>query len=471
MPSPRSLLGPRGIVDSFHHQREVALADESRAGIFSGRVAVLFGTQVFGAAVGIVNGILLARLLGPAAKGDYYILIILPATTMVLIQLGLPQAFGFFAARGQTVGMVMKAMVLTVFLSASAFVVLIVFMPVIRTAFLHAISLDLILFAFLALPLALNATFTSGIVTGRQAVRWYAGVNMAYPVATTALLVIVLGGISQSVGAALAVYLIASSIQTVGFAIGARHVIRSVPEATPVTYRELFRYGLPFFPGSLSQFFSARADVFLIAFLIPDPSAALGYYSLAVGLAELVFFFPNAVATLYFPHVAGSEREESDRQVAMVSRVALLVTAIVGVALVPGAIVLITTLLPAYLPALPALFVLLPGVVALSTTKIVYGYVTGIRMPAITSYINIFAFVLNIALNLILIPMYGIVGASASSMVSYTVSSLVFTMIAARLANARVRDFWIPRASDVRFLFDMTVAIVRRARGGTPATT
>jgi len=174
---------------------------------------------------------------------------------------------------------------------------------------------------------------------------------------------------------------------------------------------------------------------------------------------------------LYFPHVAGSEREESDRQVAMVSRVALLVTAIVGVALVPGAIVLITTLLPAYLPALPALFVLLPGVVALSTTKIVYGYVTGIRMPAITSYINIFAFVLNIALNLILIPMYGIVGASASSMVSYTVSSLVFTMIAARLANARVRDFWIPRASDVRFLLDMTVAIVRRARGGTPATT
>ena len=84
----------------------------SRADTFSGRVLVVFGTQVFGAGIGIINGILLARLLGPAAKGDYYFLVLLPATTIALIQLGLPQAFGFFAARGQTVGMVGKSIVL-----------------------------------------------------------------------------------------------------------------------------------------------------------------------------------------------------------------------------------------------------------------------------------------------------------------------------------------------------------------------
>jgi O-antigen/teichoic acid export membrane protein len=441
--------------------------EASRADTFSGRVVVLFGTQVFGAAVGIVNGILLARLLGPAGKGDYYILIILPATTMVLIQLGLPQAFGFFAARGQTVGIVTKAMVLTVVLSLGAFVGLIALMPFIRSAFLHEIPLPLILFAFLALPLALNATFTTGIVTGRQAVRWYAAVNMAYPIATTALLIVILGEISATVTAAIAIYLIASLIQTIGFAIGAWRVTAAGREtAQRVSYRELFRYGLPFFPGSLTQFFSARADVYLIAYLIPEPSAPLGYYSMAVGLAELVFFFPNAVATLYFPHVAGSLREDSDRQVAMVSRVALLITAAVAVALVPVSVLMIRILLPAYEPALPALFVLLPGVVALSTTKIVYGYVTGIRMPAITSYVNIFAFIINIIGNLILIPLFGIVGAAAASLISYTISSLVFTTIAARLADARVLDFWIPRLSDIRFIIAVTIGLIRRVLRG-----
>lgn len=443
----------------------------SRAGTFSGRVLVLFGTQVFGAGVGIVNGILLARLLGPAAKGDYYILILVPTTTMVLIQLGLPQAFGFFAARGQTVGIVTKTIVLTATLSLAAFLAVIALLPLLREAFLHGIGLEQILFAFLALPLALNATFTTSIVTGRQAVHWYAAVNMACPIASTVLLVLILGGLGPSVNGAIAVYLIASSIQSIGFAIGARRVSAVNTRTKPVSYRELFRYGLPFYPGSLTLFFSYRADAYLIAWLMAEPSAPLGYYSMAVGLAELVFFFPNAVATLFFPHVAGSSREESDRQVAMVSRVALLVTAAVAVALAPAAVLMIRIVLPAFVPSLPALLILLPGVVALSATKVVYGYVTGIGMPAVTSYVNIFAFVLNIIANLILIPRFGIVGASTASLVSYSVSSVVFTTIAARLANTRVLDFWVPRSSDLRFIVTMTIGLVRRVLGATPGGT
>jgi O-antigen/teichoic acid export membrane protein len=165
------------------------MVDTSRAGTFSGRVGVLFGTQVFGAGVGIVNGILLARLLGPAAKGEYYLLILVPSTVMVLIQLGLPQAFGYFSARGQTLGMLGKSLVLTAVLSSAAFVGVLVLLPLLSDAFLHGIGLGLVLFAFLALPLALSATFTSGIVMGRQAVRWYAAINTAYPIATTLLLV------------------------------------------------------------------------------------------------------------------------------------------------------------------------------------------------------------------------------------------------------------------------------------------
>ena len=54
---------------------------------------------------------------------------------------------------------------------------------------LHGIDSSLVVLAFLALPLALNSTFMSGIVLGRQAVRWYAAVNMILPIVTTALLV------------------------------------------------------------------------------------------------------------------------------------------------------------------------------------------------------------------------------------------------------------------------------------------
>ena len=387
------------------------MADTSRARTFSGRVGVLFGTQVFGAAVGIVNGILLARLLGPAAKGDYYLLVLIPSTVMVLVQLGFPQAFSYFSARGETIGMVGKSLVLTIVLSGAAFVGVLALLPLLQDAFLHGIGLGQVLFAFLALPLALNATFATGIVMGRQAVRWYAAVNMAYPIATTFLLIAILGGLGPSVTGAIAVYLAASLIQSVGFTIGARRVSAANPRAERVSYRELLRYGLPFYPASITGFFSYRIDAYLIAWLIASPAAPLGYYSMAVGLAELVFFFPSAVSTLFFPHVAGSPREESDRQVAMVSRVTLLVSGTVAILLIPAVLTMIWILLPAFGQSIPAFLVLLPGVVTLSAARVVGGYVSGIGRPGINSYVSVGSFVVNVIANLILIPRFGIAGA------------------------------------------------------------
>jgi O-antigen/teichoic acid export membrane protein len=442
------------------------MVDTRRAGTFSGRVGVLFGTQVFGAGIGIVNGILLARLLGPAAKGDYYLLILVPSTVMVLIQLGLPQAFGYFSARGQTLGMVGKSLVLTVVLSSAAFVGVFALLPLLRDAFLHGIELGQVLFAFLALPLALSATFTTGIVMGRQAVRWYAAVNIAYPIATTFLLVAILGGLGPSVNGAIAVYLAASLIQSIGFTIAARRVNAANTEATPVSYRALFRYGLPFYPGSITGFFSYRIDAYLIVWLIADASAPLGYYSMAVGLAELVFFFPSAVSALFFPHVAGSPREDADRQVAMVSRVTLLVTGAFAILLIPAAVMMIWILLPAFGPSILPFLVLLPGVVALSASRVVGGYVAGIGRPGINSYVSVGSFVVNVIANLILIPRFGIVGASAASLVSYSLSALWITVIAARLTRTPLAGFWIPRVSDARFTVATVMGLVGRLRGG-----
>jgi Na+-driven multidrug efflux pump len=90
-------------------------------------------------------------------------------------------------------------------------------------------------------------------------------------------------------------------------------------------------------------------------------------------------------------------------------------------------------------------------------------------MTAVTSYVNGGAFVLNILVNLVLIPRFGIVGAATASLISYTVSSVVFTAIAARLAHVRVIDFWLPRLSDLRFTVATSATLARRVLGGVAA--
>lgn len=436
--------------------------DTSQASTFSGRVVVLFASQVVGTGLGILTGILLARLLGPAAKGDYYLLVLMPATALVLLQVGLPQALQFYTARGHMAGILTKSVVLTVALTLAAALGAAAILPLIRDEAMGSIGLEQIAFAFVGFPLGLSAMFTTAIVMGRQAVRWYAGANLAGAIAGIVLLVVVFGAFGASVNTAIAVYLLSLGVQTAGFAAGARAVRSASQSSRHVSYRELFGYGLPFYPGSLAVFLSYRVDAYLIAFLIVDASEPLGYYSMAVGLAEMVYFFPKAVSTLFFPHVASSPREEADRQVPLVARVTMLVTGAFAILLVPAAIVLIWVILPAYGPSMPPLLVLLPGCVALSSSYVLNGYLRGIGRPGVTSTISVVSLVVNIVANLILIPRFGIVGAAGASLVSYSLTSLALSVVAARMAQVRLIDFWIPRMSDVRYLVEASANILRR---------
>jgi O-antigen/teichoic acid export membrane protein len=80
------------------------------------------------------------------------------------------------------------------------------------------------------------------------------------------------------------------------------------------------------------------------------------------------------------------------------------------------------------------------------------------------------AFALNIAANLVLIPRFGIAGAAAASLLSYSASSVAFTAAAARLSRTHFLDFWIPRRSDVLFTLTTTVGLVRRVLAMAPGS-
>lgn len=442
------------------------MQETARAGTFSDRVVVMFGTQVVVVAVGIVNGILLARVLGPAGKGDYYLLVLLPTTMSILLQLGLPQAFEFFAARGQTAGLTGKSFVLTAVLSIIGLAVVVVFLPILQGAILHGIGTELVLLALCVLPFILQAPLSAAIVIGRQAVRWYAAIYLCQPLSTTILLAILVWALGWGVPGAILVVVLVAVINAIGFTIGAIRVSRTVPQPGTAPVHELVSYGLRFYPGSLADFFDYRTDAYLIAFLIANPAESLGYYSLSVALAEMVFLFPSVVATIFFPHVAGSNREDADRQVALVSRVTLIVSGAFALLLIPVAIAMIWTVLPAFGQSIPPFLVLLPGVVALSGAKVVGGYVTGIGRPGICSIVSVIALAVNVVVNLALIPRLGIIGAATASLVSYTLSSLLLTVVAARFSHAPAWRYWIPDIDDARYVATTTAGLVRRAYEG-----
>jgi O-antigen/teichoic acid export membrane protein len=441
------------------------VTQSNRTGGFFERVAVLLFGQVLVTGISIIYGFIFARLVGPAGKGEYYLLVLVPATALVFIQLGLPSALGYYAARSQTRGILLKALVLAIGLSAVAIAVVVALYPILSETVLRGLDPVLVAAAMLSLPLLAIATFTTGILTSLKAVRWYTAVQVTQAVASVGLVIVVVGLLGYGVAGAIGIYLFAAAILMVGGVVGVRRAVRTVTSPSAVSFRELFRYGIPLYPGSITTFLSYRVDAYLIALLITDPSTALGFYSLAVTLAEMVLLVPTAVSWVLFPHVAGSERDDADRAVLVVTRVTLLATATAAIAFSPVATILVYVGLPAFTASLPAYYVLMPGAVAMSVTKTAGGYVAGLGRTGTVSAVTITAAVVNIVANVVLIPVFGIVGAALASLISYSFSSLAFTIIAARLTHARVRDFLVPTMADIAFTWGTVMAALRRVLG------
>jgi len=452
------------------HQEPAAAADAALAGGFSRRVLVYFLTQVITAALGLFNGFLLARLIGPEGRGDYYLLTFYPTTLMALGQLGLPQAFTFFTARRQFDGLIPRTIAFAIVIGSGLFLATVVLLPELQQTLLKGLAPLAILAGLVALPFMLNANFTTGIVVGRQAASRMALIYVGVSALTTVLIVVLVGVLGLGVWGAVVGFVLSYVAYAAAFLALSLRVIREVASVGAAGTGRLLGYGLQFFPASLSQFFAARTDVLLLAALLTDASAPIGYYSLAVGIAELVFLFPNAVSTFFFPHVAGVSREDSDSQVASVSRVTMLLTGLVALALAPAATIAIVVVIPAFSPALPSFYILLVAATASGPARVLAGYLAGLRRPGLASAVNLSALFANVALGLLAIPRFGIVGAGLAVLISSLLSSVVCAAIAARLSGEPFAAFWVPRLADVRFVIQSGRSFAGRIarRRGTP---
>jgi O-antigen/teichoic acid export membrane protein len=230
---------------------------------------------------------------------------------------------------------------------------------------------------------------------------------------------------------------------------------------------ELAGYGARSYPASVAGFFNYRADVFLLSALLGDP-AAIGLYGLAVSLAELTFFVPDSVATVFFPRVASSDRRTADELAPVVSRFTVLLTTLAAIGLVPVAFAAVYLIIPDFSASLPAFLIILPGIVALSVSKILSSYVSGLGLPLRVALVSSSALGINLVANLVLIPSYGFQGAAAASLISYSAHAAMLLVITSRLTRRSPFAYLVPSGAEWRRLSAGLRELRERLRGSRP---
>ncbi len=424
---------------------------------FARRIMGVFATRVVRFSLGFVINFTLARILGPAGRGVYQLATLTPTTVVNLGQLGLPNAFSFYAGRGRSGARLLTlGLLITGGLSVLLLGGILLALPLLAGTVLRAAPFDLLLLAAFTIPFQLLAAFAGATLIGRQTMRNYNIILIGQSVLMVLLIVALVGIAGLGVTGAVIATIVVAVATGLATAFELRRSVAADGGDTGrpgVRLSELAGFGARIYPASVAGHFGYRADLFLLSALLGDPRA-IGLYTLGVSLAELTFFVPDAVSTVFFPRVASMDRQSADQKVATVTRFTVLITLIATLALIPAAFLAVHVILPDFRESLPAFLVLLPGIICLTVAKVLASYVGGLGIPLQVAMASVTALGVNIAANLLLIPALGFMGAAVASLVSYTLNAAMLLGIAARLSRQRPLEFVLPTGAEVRRLRD-----------------
>jgi O-antigen/teichoic acid export membrane protein len=179
------------------------------------------------------------------------------------------------------------------------------------------------------------------------------------------------------------------------------------------------RQGLRTYPGELAAMLHQRADVLLLGILAP--AASLGIYVVAYQTVEPILILASAGGATVLALGHGRPEVEGGLVTARLIRETLLVGGLLAVLAAVVAPLLVPLVYGrAFTESVAPLLILLPGIVALSLGRIAMADLMRRNLLERMAAILVTVMLLNVGLNLLLIPALGAVGAAIASLVSYS---------------------------------------------------
>jgi O-antigen/teichoic acid export membrane protein len=186
----------------------------------------------------------------------------------------------------------------------------------------------------------------------------------------------------------------------------------------------------------------------------------LGLYSVAVAWAEALFYLPTALGMVQRPDLVRASASEAGARTAMVFRAALLLTALLAVGLVIAAPILCVGVFGEdFRGSIDDLRVLAFGAFGIVALKLLGNALIAQGKPMRANAGVAVAFVTTVALDLLLIPSHGGIGAAIASTAAYTAGGVAILVVFSRALGRRPVEL-VPRGNELGPLLRQLRAVV-----------
>jgi O-antigen/teichoic acid export membrane protein len=209
-----------------------------------------------------------------------------------------------------------------------------------------------------------------------------------------------------------------------------KRAIFSFTGYSKISVRRMLRYNLGSIILILLTVSLYHVDIILLRGI--SGSSETGIYKAALQMAQFLWFAPTAVHAVFVHSTSDLWANSQVQKITELASLATRYTLLLSVLLAIGLAALADSLIPIYFGpefsrSITPLLALLPGTVGFAVAKPIYAIGQGngkLRVLIISTGV---AAVLNLILNVILIPRYGILGAAVATSIGYL--SMVFLHI------------------------------------------
>jgi O-antigen/teichoic acid export membrane protein len=419
---------------------------------FRGQVAMTLVARGVVVGVGLISSVVTARWLGPDGRGLLATLSVITGMSLQFGNPGLHTGNVYVVARRpeRTAGVLGNTLVVS--FGAGLLAALVACsMARLEPGWFPGIPFPLIALTAAVLPFQFMTLLYQNTLLGMQATLAFNLFEVGNKIVTFAALfawLVFLGG--GAPGAAVLFAAMAVLFGTASLLYCARLVPFSI-SFDRTLFSEMIRYGGRVYLACLLAFLVIRSDMLLVNYFLGTGEA--GVYSIAVQIADTILLLPVTIGMILLPRIAGTGEEEKDQVTARVLRHTAILLG--GLCLAAGiAVGPVVRLLygPSFAGAIPATLLLLPGILALGLNGVLMNHFGGRGMPPVTAWAPLLGLVLNVTLNLAMIPRYGIAGAALTSSLAYGLMFAVSLTAFRRGGRVTFRESLLFGGDDLRLL-------------------
>jgi len=425
-----------------------------RENSFSKDSLFTFLTNVFVFILGFSTIVIISRVLGPEGKGIYSLILLIPGLIISFASFGIGTANIYFTGnkKYEIKDIVGNSILLSILIGAGS---IFIFWVLTQFPFFkdfmeeNKIASFYLWIMIFTVPLSFLSSFLQGVIQGMQKINTYNVIRIFEAIIHLCGVFIILyllgGGILAAIGSKI--------IAIFGLTISTLFIIKKMGifkfNLNKRLMKESFIYGSKIYLANAFSFLNYRLDMFLIAFFMNPFS--VGIYSIAVGLSEKLFVVSGAFSTVLFPKISSSKNKEADDFSPKVARHTFFIFLLLALFLIITSYPLILIFFGRdFLPAVLPLIILMPGIIAFGVGGVLAADLSGRGKPHFAIIGSLTCLLINIPLNILLIPKWGIAGAAVASAIGYWADTLVVLIAFSRTSKKGPKEILLIKKQDFR---------------------